>query len=54
MTLALEEIQGKFFMLMINNETFIVWDDEEYSFMLQCNRTEDADKVLIEIAETIK
>ena len=45
---------GQIFYADDKNETLIVWDDEEYSFMLQCNRTEDADKVLIEIAEKIK
>ena len=45
---------GQIFYADDKNETLIVWDDEEYSFMLQCNRTEDVNEALIEIAETIK
>ena len=51
---SIGENVGQIFYADDKNETFIVWDDGEYSFTLECNLTEDANKVLIEIAETIK
>ena len=48
------EIRGNVVYANDKTETFLVWNDGEYSFILQCNRIENCDKVLIEIAKTIK
>ena len=52
--ISIGENAGQIFYADDKNETFIVWNDGEYSFTLQCDLTEYADKVLTEIAETIK
>ena len=52
--ISIGENAGQIFYADDKNETFIVWNDGEYSFTLQCNRTEDVNEALIEIAETIK
>ena len=48
------DYKGQIFYAADKTETFLIWNDGEYSFVLQCNRTEDVNEALIEIAETIK
>lgn len=48
------DYKGQIFHAADKTETFLIWNDGEYSFVLQCNRTEDVNEALIEIAETIK
>lgn len=52
--ISIGENAGQIFYADDKNETFIVWNDGEYSFTLQCDLMEYADKVLTEIAATIK